>query len=316
MNTLETPRTGKGDSPESAEETTAVWPNRAARYGIFLGALTLLFAVPLFSLFRRAAASELNSYILLTPFISGYLIWTHPKFRREKFAPAIAVAAGFGLLGAITLLLAWNRQRIGWPANENDRLSLLAIAFVSWVIAGGAYVMGGRWMRALAFPFGFLYFLAPLPVAVVNFLEQASQAGSADAAELYFTLAGTPFLRDAMLFQLPDITIRVAQECSGIHSSLVLFIASLLCTHVFLRTPWRRGVLLLLVVPLGILRNGFRIFVLGWLCIHVGPEMIDSPIHHRGGPVFFALSLIPLFLLLWWLRKSELRQAADRDSSV
>jgi hypothetical protein len=33
--------------------------------------------------------------------------------------------------------------------------------------------------------------------------------------------------------------------------------------------------------------------------------MIDSPIHHRGGPVFFVLSLIPLFLLLWWLRRGE-----------
>ena len=33
--------------------------------------------------------------------------------------------------------------------------------------------------------------------------------------------------------------------------------------------------------------------------------MIDSPIHHRGGPLFFALSLVPLFLLLWWLRRQE-----------
>ena len=33
--------------------------------------------------------------------------------------------------------------------------------------------------------------------------------------------------------------------------------------------------------------------------------MIDSPIHHHGGPIFFALSLIPFFLFLIWLRKSE-----------
>ena len=34
--------------------------------------------------------------------------------------------------------------------------------------------------------------------------------------------------------------------------------------------------------------------------------MIHSVIHHRGGPIFFALSLIPLFLLLWWLRRGEI----------
>ena len=35
--------------------------------------------------------------------------------------------------------------------------------------------------------------------------------------------------------------------------------------------------------------------------------MIDSGIHRRGGPLFFALSLVPLFLLLWWLRGRERR---------
>jgi hypothetical protein len=33
--------------------------------------------------------------------------------------------------------------------------------------------------------------------------------------------------------------------------------------------------------------------------------MINSPIHRRGGPIFFALSLIPFFLLLVFLRKRE-----------
>ena len=47
------------------------------------------------------------------------------------------------------------------------------------------------------------------------------------------------------------------------------------------------------------------ILVIGLLCVHIGPHMIDSPIHHRGGPLFFALSLVPLFLLLWWLRRQE-----------
>jgi hypothetical protein len=45
--------------------------------------------------------------------------------------------------------------------------------------------------------------------------------------------------------------------------------------------------------------------VLSELCIRIGPHMIDSALHHHGGPIFFALSLIPLFGLLWWLRRGE-----------
>jgi hypothetical protein len=33
--------------------------------------------------------------------------------------------------------------------------------------------------------------------------------------------------------------------------------------------------------------------------------MINSPIHHKGGPIFFVFSLIPLFILLLMLQKSE-----------
>jgi len=75
----------------------------------------------------------------------------------------------------------------------------------------------------------------------------------------------------------------------------------------FLQRFWTRAVLVLFVVPLAILRNGFRVFVIGWLCVHISPKMIDSPIHHHGGPIFFALSLVPFFLLLFFLRKWDSR---------
>jgi exosortase/archaeosortase family protein len=73
----------------------------------------------------------------------------------------------------------------------------------------------------------------------------------------------------------------------------------------FLTSPWRRFILVAFVLPLAIVRNSFRILVVGLLCVHVGPHMIDSYIHRQGGPIFFALSLIPLFILLVWLRRQE-----------
>jgi exosortase/archaeosortase family protein len=68
--------------------------------------------------------------------------------------------------------------------------------------------------------------------------------------------------------------------------------------------------LALSVIPLAILRNGFRIFVIGMLCVHVDRGMINSWVHRKGGPLFFALSLLPFFALLLWLRRSEASHAA------
>jgi hypothetical protein len=44
------------------------------------------------------------------------------------------------------------------------------------------------------------------------------------------------------------------------------------------------------------------------MCVKLGPGMINSPVHTRGGPIFFVLSLFPLLLFLWWLRRSEQRK--------
>src|SRR6185437_2538218 len=93
-------------------------------------------------------------------------------------------------------------------------------------------------------------------------------------------------------------------------SSLVLLMTSIVAANLFLKTTWRRFVLVAFVIPLGILRNGFRILVICLLCANIGPQMIQSPIHTRGGPLFFALSMVPFLLLVFWLHRSENRLRA------
>ncbi len=264
--------------------------------------LTVGFGPVLWSLVQHASASSLHSHILLVPLVSLYLVFERRLELPPDWSAWATGALGFGTLGAAAVGLA-----VAWRASlsQNDYLALMALGYVALLAAGGCWFKGQHWMRAAAFPFAFLLFLVPLPDGAVDWIERASVVGSTGATEIYYRIFGTPYLRRDVVFELPTITLRVAQECSGIRSSWVLFITSTLAANMFLRTTWRRIALVAFVIPLGILRNGFRIFVLSELCIRIGPHMIDSAIHHRGGPIFFALSLIPLFGLLWWLRRGE-----------
>ena len=70
------------------------------------------------------------------------------------------------------------------------------------------------------------------------------------------------------------------------------------------------------VLPLALLRNGFRVFTIGELCVHYGMRMIDSPIHRKGGPVFFVLSLVPFFLLLVWLRRGDRPERSGNENKI
>lgn len=275
---------------------------RFRQFALVAGGLVICFALPLWRLARFAAGSDLFSYILLIPFLCVYLAWlrknhlpavSHPA----KAAAALAIAGGIGMA-------VWSAFA-GDPVV--DQLGLTTLSFVLFVTGAGCLILGGAVMRTLAFPFAMLFFMVPFPLRFQLGLDTFLQHGSVFCADWMFSVSDVPALRNGLVFQLPNISLRVAPECSGIHSTVVLFITSLVAGYLFLRQPWKRAVLCLAVIPLALLRNGFRVFVLGELCTHLGSQMIDSPIHHQGGPIFFALSLIPFFLLLYFLRKSETR---------
>ena len=274
-------------------------------FALWSAALIAVFSKPLFSLAVYVAGEELHSHILLIPFVSTYLICIRRHALPKDYTFSVRWALIPLIAGAISLAGAWTPGVFGRPLSQNDYLALMALSFVCFVAAGGFFFLGRKWMAAAAFPFAFLIFMVPMPDRIADFLETASKLASAEAANMFFNISGTPVFRDGTFFHLPNITIEVAQECSGIRSSWVLFITSLLAANLFLKTPWRRIVLVAAVIPLGILRNGLRIVFIGLLCVHFGPEMIHSIFHKRGGPPFFVLSLVPLFLLLWWLRGAE-----------
>jgi exosortase C (VPDSG-CTERM-specific) len=280
-------------------------PRRLIAFFGFVLLVTLIFSRQLLSLFRHAASSELHSYVFFIPLVSAYLIYNRRKELPSDYSSAYGLAmVGLGIGGGALAAMGMSRMHL-LPLSENDYLSLFALAFVCFLVAGGFLFVGRKWMAAAAFPFAFLLFFVPMPDVVRDWLETGSKLASADVANALFVLTGTPTLRDGTLFQLPGIVIHVAQECSGIRSSWVLFITSILAAHLFLKEPWRRVLLVGAVIPLGILRNGLRILVIALLCVHFGPEMISSVFHKHGGPLFFALSLIPLFFLLWWLRRGD-----------
>ncbi len=290
------------------ESGTATKQRRAiVRFALWAVVVTAAFAGPLWVLVRFAARSDLFSHILLIPFVSAYLIWKRPSSDPLPPATRSGLALVPAALSLLLLLVYWLVLRPRGALPATDYLSLMTTAYLGLLLAGALAFFGWELVKTLSFPIAFLVFMIPWPNAVIDAVETGLQYASAEAASGFLTLSGTPFLQDGRVFQLPGITIQVAQECSGVRSSLVLFITSLLAAQLLLRARWRRWVLVLAVIPLGILRNGFRILTIAMLCVHVDPGMIDSPIHHRGGPLFFALSLIPFFLLLLWLRKAERR---------
>lgn len=278
------------------------------KFLLALCVLTLGFALPLYQLIRFALGSELFSYVLLVPFVSAYLFVTGARERlSDTSGRSILLGVGLAIVG-LGLLGWYGAKRIsGSGLAPQEAVALTTLSFIFLVAAVSAFFLPRPLLRKAAFPLVFLLFMAPFPIAVEQAIEMFLQRGSAPPSYWMYKLAGTPVFKQDMVFQLPGMTLQIAPECSGIRSTLVLFMTSLVAGHLFLRSPWKRAILVAAVIPLALIRNAFRIFTIGELCVHVGPHMIDSFIHHRGGPIFFALSLIPFSALVFYLVKSDRR---------
>ena len=284
----------------------------ALRFALALAALSLVFAKPLIDLIRLALNTDLYSHIPLIPLVSLYLAWIKRGDLPEPNVPNRRMAAVF-TLAALALIAAFFLARTSLTAVD-DYLALATLPYVLLIAAAALWFFGANIVRAQAFSIWFLLFLIPMPLFLQGWVNTFFQYTSAEVSYYMVKLANIPIFRPHPLtFHLPTIELHVAPSCSGIRSSLVLLITSIVAGEMFLRTKWRRWAIALFVIPLAIVRNGFRISTLSYLCTKVGPHMIDHWIHHGGGPIFFALSLLPFFLLLLWLWRSESRGMRAED---
>ncbi len=272
--------------------------------------LALLFSLPLFNLTRFALQSSLYSHIVLIPFIGLYLAWQRRSAEPDHTPPNRLLAITLFGLGIATLSGWALAGQSGTTLAREDSLALTTFSFLGFFAGLCAWLLGRQTLHRQLFPLAFLLFMVPMPVALESVIEMILQHGSAAVAQVLFGLAGTTVFVDGLVFQFAVITLRVAPECSGIHSSLALLITSIVAGSFFLRSPIRRTLLAVAVFPLALLRNGFRVFVLGELCVRISPDMINSYIHHQGGPIFFVLSLFPFALILLILVRTERKPAA------
>jgi exosortase len=268
----------------------------------FLGASILVSWKTLAALAFFSLHEESSSHILLIPVVSIYLLY----IERKRIAKSLrtGVVPGFSLIlaGAVIVLL-FVAQRY-FAGNVSSLPAATFLLVLAWI---GTFILfyGSSAFRAAAFPLLFLLLMIPIPENVLARTIYFLQSGSTDIAFFLFRAVGVPVFRQGFFLTVPSVTIEVATECSGIRSSLALLITCLIAAHLFLRTPWKQLLFVLLAVPLALIKNGIRIVTLTLLSIYVDPSFLTGSLHHKGGFVFFLLALAILAPVLLVLEKSE-----------
>lgn len=253
----------------------------------------------LLSLARR---DDTASHIVLVPFVTLALLYERRRsvFDVAHWDPLPGTAV---ILIGMTLAVAGGMWRIG--NGSGGSLSMMVLGMLMTWIGGGIFCYGRNAFRVALFPVLFLAFAIPIPSVLLAGATHFLKAGSADAVSAIFTLTRTPYYRDGFVFSLPKFVIEIADECSGIRSSIALLLTSLLAGDRFLGSKLHRLVLVATVLPIAILKNGIRIASLSLLASYVDPGFLVGQLHHEGGIVFFLLVLPVLALVIAILRQFD-----------
>src|SRR4030066_2327961 len=273
---------------------------------LFVGLSILLFFPPLKLLVESSFGNELYSHIILIPLVSIYLIFNRIREIFPESKASVIPGSVLVVVGVVIYLAGIGR---GTALGQNDFLSLMTFAAVTCWIGGFILFYGLDASRLALFPLLFLLFMVPVPNFLMERIIVFLQICSAEVSYWFFKLTGVPIFREGFTFHLPGLSVEVAKQCGGIRSSLVLFIISILAGHFFLASWRRKFILSLCVLPITIVKNAIRIVTLTLLGVYVDPRILESTLHRRGGIPFFVLAFSLLGVVLWFLMRSESREA-------
>ena len=260
---------------------------------IFLAVLSDLYYGPVVSMVGEWYTDENYSHGFLIPLISGYLAWQ----RRDAIAKSPISPANTGIIFVALGLMLF---LLGNVAGENFsmRFSLLVVVAGAIIFAYGYGFFG-----SMLFPYMYLFFMLPLPFILYDAVAFPLKLMVTDYSVAALKLFGIPVLRDGNIIELTNITLEVADACSGIRSIVSLLALSTAFAYFTQEGLLKRLILVSLAIPIAIIANAIRVIGTGFLASKIGAAAAQGFFHEFAGLVIFGIAIVMLIAAAYVLKK-------------
>jgi EpsI family protein len=274
--------------------------------GLILLSYGWLFAPTLPPLYRDWFEYKTFSHGLLVPFISCYLAW-QKKAELQKISIASSPWGLLLIVPALSLVLVG--RAIGDDFTERVAL-VLCLSGLVWLLFGWAV------FKCLSFPLVYLLLMIPFPYVIVKEVAYHLRILNAAAAAPILRLLAVPVYRESYYLHLPNVTLEVADLCSGISSVFALF--ALGGAYVFFTPmgPLFKFLAIMSTFPFAVLINLLRIVITAALSYHVSLAVLGMLIHEMTGTITFFIALTLFILLCEFLQKRFGRKAMASSAKV
>jgi len=235
------------------------------------------------------------SHGFLVPFISGWFVWTN----REKIGLAEVRPA---LLGLPLIACALCLLVLAWFGSEYFTMRSSMIVLLS---GGILFIYGVEVFRQLRLPLGYLFFMVPVPYIIYDSVAFSLKMFVSWLSVNVLQSVGLLVMREGNIIQFPNITLEVADACSGLRSLVSLLALSVALSFISQKKTWKRWVLAISAVPVAVLTNALRVIVTGILSKYYGQAAAEGFFHEFAGMMVFGVALAMLGAVAVLLRMKE-----------
>ena len=250
-----------------------------------------------------------NSYGYMIIPLVGYLLWEkRTVFQFQSFSWSYA--------GVVPILLSVCLIVIG------ELGAVLTFVFVGmWGCFIGIFlILYGKRIVHLGFPLFILAFIIPLPPFINRSLTFQLRIAASTISTKMLQMSGISALREGNIIDLGISQLQVVDACSGLRYVMPLLLMGILIGYFFNRSHiGQRLVLVLLVIPLSVAVNGFRIFITGVLTVNGLEAYAENFYHDFSGWLVFMIAgaiLVGIALGINRLNGSRGRQWERADDGV
>ena len=258
--------------------------------------LLILAWVPgLLALSEVWGSLEYASHGFLVPFVALWAATAH----REKLARLEAQPMRGGLLLVAGLAPVYVATVIFGNA------TLIGVVAVMTVVAVVLALRGFEWVKVLRFPLGYLVFMIPLPIGWVTPVIVKLQLWVSSAAVLLLQEWGISIFREGNVLTLPgDVSLFVAEACSGITSLITLIPIGIFIAYFTDSVTWRRVAIVLSVIPIALAGNLIRVILTVLMSIEVSVDFAtEGPLHEWAGVLTYVIGCLALLAVGSLLRR-------------
>ncbi len=264
---------------------------------LFNAVIVLLLTALFYPTWRWVGGEWLSnpyySHGILVIAVSAYLLW---RTARQIPSPAPDNRALVALVGFGGLYLFFSNRHTFYLSAF---VSVIMVASVIWLLWGLPV------LRRVAFPLAFLWLAIPLPIVERATLPLSLWAGKASTTLVRWL--GLDVVVNGAAVQLPNTTLTIGAQCSGINSIIALLTLTVLAAYLLRGPWWGKFALVASAVPLAILGNVLRIANLLVVARFWGIDTAFDFYHNYAGGIFFVLVVLLMYPLSKALQCKTLR---------